>query len=536
MDKIIVILNLINDMNGSNNTLIYLLVGTLCSTCLFSFLLYKNIKALGDRKREVEIAQDCISKRELKEMNDALSKSNILLSAILESSPEIVVFALDIKYRYISFNNRHKETIQKIWGKNITIGKSILEIINREDDSAKAKENFDRALRGESFMLIEEYGDERLSRLIWQNYYAPIYSGDKEIVGLTCFVIDVTDRKKAEDEIIYLSYHDELTGLYNRRFFEEEVRRLDTQRNLPVSIIVGDINGLKLTNDIFGHCAGDLLIQKTAQILKKVCRADDIIARVGGDEFSILLPKTELREAEDIITRVKNKFAKENVKGIRGSIAMGCHTKVCKSQDIFQVLKDAGNKMYSEKTLNQHHTRGITIETVVKTLHETSPREREHSKAVSNLCEKVGRTMNLSEIEIRRLKEAGLLHDIGKVVLDENLLNKGSVLTDEELRQIKRHPVVGYRILNLFDDTLDLAEAILSHHERWDGEGYPKGLKGEEIPKLARVIAVAGHYDAMLSMYGATREEAIEDIREQSGAIFDPNIVNIFTEMVLNNE
>lgn len=354
-----------------------------------------------------------------------------------------------------------------------------------------------------------------------------------EIIGAVVTFLDITERKKAEDDIRHLSYHDSVTGLYNRMFLEEEIKRLDTERNLPISIIVGDVNGLKLTNDVFGHAAGDILLQKVAEILKRVCRADDIIARVGGDEFVILLPKTQGEKAEEIILRIKNEVSKEQLIAIKSSISMGCDAKLHADQDILKTMEIAEERMYREKTLNRKSINSNLIETIIETLHGNSPKEEAHSKNVRELCQDIGRALNLTDVEIKRLKEAGFLHDIGKIVLDESVLKRVDTLTNREIKEIRQHPVIGYRILNLFDDTLDLAESVLAHHERWDGSGYPKGLKGEEIPKLARIIALAESYDEMtngLNKNFMSKERAIQKITEQAGSKFDPEIVDIFVK------
>ena len=483
-----------------------------------------------------DVTEEYNNKRKLEEINVILNKSNNLLSAIFESSPEVMVFALDTNYCYLSFNTRHKKIMKRLWDQDIDIGVNMLEIISRKDYYLKFKENFDKALAGESFNMTEDYSNEKLSRPVWQNYFSPMYSNDGIVIGLTCFMLNITDRKLAEEKIAYLSYHDSLTGLYNRRFFEEELKRLDVERNLPISIIMGDVNGLKLTNDIFGHTAGDQLLQKVAEVFKKVCRADDIIARVGGDEFTVLLPKTNEEEAKVIISRIKEQISEESVKAIKGSISMGYDTKNYIKEDVYKTLENAENKMYSVKTLDRKDVNSITINTIIDTLHVNNKKEAEHSENVSNISVNIGKAMGLTEIEIRQLKEAGYLHDIGKIVLDESLLNNSETLTDDELEKLKQHPVVGYRILNSIDGTLDLAESVLAHHERWDGSGYPKGLKGEEIPKLARIIAVAEYYDVLTSRmnsYEMNREDAVKEIKKDSGSKFEPQIVDKFIEMIL---
>lgn len=375
---------------------------------------------------------------------------------------------------------------------------------------------------------------------IWDFYSAYIGKlpdGQQMIMKVA---LDVTTRKKAEEEIIYLSYHDKLTGLYNRRFHDEEIKRLDTERNLPISIIVGDVNGLKLINDAFGHAKGDQLLQKAATAIRGACRADDIVARWGGDEFVVILPKTKKEEVERIIGRIKELYSNERVNSINVSISFGWATKKKADQDIFNVLKSAEDNMYKTKLIETEGVKGNVINTIVNTLHEKSPREEQHSKRVSEICQSIGIAMGLSEIEIGRLKIAGLLHDIGKIAIEENIFNKPGRLTEQEYNEVKRHPDIGYRILSSSPSMLELAECVLAHHERWDGKGYPKGLKGGEIPIASRIIAIADAFDAMTSYRpyreAMSEEQAIDEICKNSGTQFDPVLAKVFIDKVLNKE
>lgn len=356
------------------------------------------------------------------------------------------------------------------------------------------------------------------------------YLGEKRV--LLSIVRDITDRKKKEDENRYLSYHDPLTGLYNRRFYEEEIKRLDTERNIPISIIVGDVNGLKILNDAFGHDKGDELLVKAAKAIQRACRADDIVARWGGDEFVILLPKTTMEDAERVVTRIREKYANVQVNSIRVSISFGWDTKTKSDESIIKVLKSAEDSMYKNKIIENEGMRGNTINTIINTLHEKNPREEQHSKRVSQICQDIGKAIGLPEIEVSGLKVIGLLHDIGKIAIEEHILNKPEKLTKNEWEQIKRHPDIGFRILSTSYEMLELAEGILAHHERWDGKGYPKGLKGEEIPKVSRIIALADSYDAMVSerpyRIALSEEAAIQEILKNSGTQFDPELAQIF--------
>lgn len=351
---------------------------------------------------------------------------------------------------------------------------------------------------------------------------------------------DITERKEKEEEIRYLGYHDKLTGLYNRRFYEEEIKRLDTERNLPISIIVGDVNGLKVLNDAFGHEKGDKLLQKAAKSIQSACRADDIVARWGGDEFVILMPKTKPEEAEKIVNKIKGLYSNEQVNAISVSISFGWDTKRKTDEDILKVLKSAEDYMYKHKIVENKGMRSNTINTITNTLHEKNPREEKHSQRVSEICLDIGKAIGFSEIEISKLRVIGLLHDIGKIAIAEGILNKPGKLTEQERDEIERHPDIGYRILSASYDMLELADCIMAHHERWDGAGYPKGLKGEAIPKGARIIALADSYDAMTSerpyREPLSEEEVIAEIQNNAGSQFDPEIARVFVEKVLEKQ
>jgi diguanylate cyclase (GGDEF)-like protein/PAS domain S-box-containing protein len=367
---------------------------------------------------------------------------------------------------------------------------------------------------------------------------APITDDAGATVGVVLVFRDITDKKEQRKKIEYMSFHDSLTGLYNRRFFEEELLRLDTPRNLPISIVMGDVNSLKLTNDIFGHAFGDMLLEKVTEVMQKVCRADDIIARWGGDEFVILLPRTGPEDARGIVERIQSEVAKQQIRAIRGSLSIGFDTKRQPQEDIMQVLASAEARMYSAKTLERDEVRSRAFEAILQALFENGPGEEEHARRVGALCQKFGRTLGLPKVDVRRLKEAGRLHDIGKIVLDPGMLNR-KMLTSLEWSEMSQHPIVGYRILHSFDGTLDLAEVVLAHHERWDGSGYPKGLRGEEIPLLARVISIVESYDRMVhnpdGSMAKSKEEALEEIIRCAGTQFDPALADAFVRMIRGN-
>ncbi|MPM02991.1 hypothetical protein SDC9_49250 [bioreactor metagenome] len=369
---------------------------------------------------------------------------------------------------------------------------------------------------------------------------APIKDSSGKLIGCVLVFRDFSERKEKQRRIEYLSFHDQLTGLYNRRFFEEELKRIDVARNLPLSFIYADVNGLKMINDAFGHEAGDELIELVAQVLKTECRADDIIARIGGDEFVILLPKTPEPSVDKLVGRISEIINRHSIMNVQVSVSFGWDTKTKAAQPAMEVMKSAENLMYQRKILNSSSKRGGIIKSILNTLLVKSPREGSHSKRVSKLCEEIGKAYQLSFDEIKELSAAGELHDIGKIAVDETILNKTSTLSTSEWVQINHHPEIGYRLLGATAEFNNIAEYVLAHHERWDGTGYPKGSKGEEIVFEARVIAVADAFDAMTCERpyhkALSQNEAAEELKKNAGTQFDPDIVKVFIEKVLGIE
>ena len=432
------------------------------------------------------------------------------------------------------------------WPLDSVIGKHYKDVfsLSHEQTGKAIKDPIAGALETQTVQEMENHAvltSKNGKRYCLEDSAAPIKDESGAVIGVVLVFRNVTEKKEQQQEIEYLSFHDSLTGLYNRRFFEEELRRLDTPRNLPISILMGDVNNLKLTNDVFGHTYGDQLLKRLSHVLKKICRADDIIARWGGDEFSLLLPKTSLEEAQQISSRIRDEFAKERIMAVQGSISMGAAAKLNSENNIIDVVNKAEEEMYTSKIMEHSELAKDTLQTIVQMLHDSSPRERDHAESVSRLCQAMGKKLNMSEDEIKRLHDAGYLHDIGKVVLDSKLLaNQFNHLSTMEWNEIKRHPVVGYRILNSFDDTLDIAQIVLAHQERWDGTGYPKGLKGDEIPLAARIIALVESYERKRggaeNKYSMSKEDALETIIKGRGRHFDPQLTDLFVSMMESKE
>jgi diguanylate cyclase (GGDEF)-like protein/PAS domain S-box-containing protein len=354
---------------------------------------------------------------------------------------------------------------------------------------------------------------------------------------------DISERKQKEAEVVYLTYHDVLTGMYNRTYMEKERLRLNTAEYLPLSVILGDVNGLKLVNDAFGHDEGDYLLTEVSQILRNCLREQDVIARIGGDEFLVLLPQTDDETVAQIVDTINKACASHDPRPGKElfdvSISLGYATKENTEEPLDTIIKTAERFMYRRKLIAHKHMYGSILTSIKETLYEKSDETREHGERMAILAKSLANALELNKEDTDALELASMLHDIGKVRVDLNILKKAGSLTGEEWEEIKKHPEAGYRIAQSVPNLNAISEIILYHHERWDGTGYPQGLSGDSIPLLARILALVDSYDTMREDRGYRKAlddaEAVREVLRSSGKQFDPELTRVFVQKVLKS-
>ena len=416
------------------------------------------------------------------------------------------------------------------------VGSSVFDTLTPDKYEEEARKNLQKVMAGED---IEFTGTSH--RKSGERYYVRLNEtkvrlpGDEE--GLLSIQLDLTELKEKEEKLKYLSYHDGLTDLYNRSYLEEEMERLNTERQLPLSIIMCDVNGLKMVNDTYGHSTGDELLQKVADILLDNTRQEDIVARWAGDEFVIFLPRTDRKSACEIGERIEKACEEVDFRDdIPVTLGLGVATKSSSDDALEDLLTRADERMYRDKLTKSSSLENRLVQNMLNTLAAKSAETREHAVRMRELARRLGETLGLTDSRINDLDLVASLHDIGKATISEEILTKAGDLSEDEWQKIKKHSERGYNIAAATEEFAPIAREILYHHEHWDGGGYPRGLAGEDIPLLARIIAVVDAYDVMTHdrpyKEAVSGKEALQELKKCSGSQFDPELVKTFVDMM----
>lgn len=413
-----------------------------------------------------------------------------------------------------------------------------LVIANQElayQTSEKANRAFELDIANKELIFQKSEKADRASELDTANKELIYQIGEKEKRAAE-FVI-VNEAMINQNQVIEnLTYHDQLTGLYNRKYFIEAIKYYDLPSKLPISVIMGDINGLALINDSLGYTTVEEIVMKVTALLRKVVRKSDVIIRLNNGEFALILPKTSYEKAETMVSALKANAEKEKAGSFDISISCGVQSKTTQETDINQTIKEAFESLNKNKKIESQAVENNTIGLIMKMLFEKNNREMLHSSRVSELCKNVAMKMHFEQSVVDRIRTTGMLHDIGKIGIDEKILNKPGKLDEREWEEIKKHCEIGHRILSASNEFVTHAEDVLKHHERMDGKGYPKGIHGADISLVAKIISISDTYDALTSdrtyRSALSEEDALQEIIRCSGVQFDPQIVVVFVDMI----
>ncbi len=408
-----------------------------------------------------------------------------------------------------------------------------INIMDREEIQLSRSKVLNRVQKYFTFNHRLKNGETRIVDV----YSSPIDYDGREI--LFSIIFDVTRREEIARQNEYMAYHDYLTGLYNRRFFEEEFQRRVEAHEFPVGLFIGDVDGFKIYNDTYGHADGDKILRRIAEDLKALVGRDGILARIGGDEFAIIVSgkdKLQMRKYLDMLNHEYDHAIDDSAMDDLPAISWGyaLQKDVCDTLDSLE--ENAEAFMYNRKYYSHQSSRSKTVDAIMQTLFTKSEREKSHSERVGWLAESIAKHMHLSTEQIDKTRVAGFLHDIGKIGIDESILNKAGSLDAEEWEIIKLHPAKSAGILDRTNEYQEISPIVLAHHERYDGGGYPGKLQAANIPLEARIIAVADTYDAITNIRPyrkpLDKEAAIKELKRNAGTQLDPEIVSVLIDML----
>ena len=491
-----------------------------------------KIRAKGnDELTQLSIEINNMIKR-IEYSNKKIQDSEKQLKLVLEGA-NAGFWDWDIESNYIYFDEKFLTTLGYSQGELPNSSEVWSEIVHKDDLDYSLKFFQNSLGNGVNIHIIEQRVRTKSDDYKWILNQCKVvrYDNDNNPKRMTGIITDITDKKKHEEELKYLNYYDKLTGLFNRGYYECIIEKLNESSSLPISIIIGDLNGLKIANDTFGHAQGDKLLAEAANILKDIAGPNALISRYGGDEFVVILENVDSIKVNEICLAIKSECSNRKVGSIYVNIALGFSTKYDANQNINKIIKEAEERMYRNKLLEDRSARNSIIASLTKNLEEKSYETEEHAYRIYSLCVKIGKILNLSTDKLDELYLLARLHDVGKIGIDSKILNKPGKLTDEEWEIVKTHSEIGYRIAASTPDLMHIAYGILTHHEKYDGTGYPKGLKGEQIPLLSRLLTIVDAFDVMTHdrpyKVRMTAAEAIEELKRCSGKQFDPNLVEI---------
>ena len=471
-----------------------------------------------------------VNKRTL-ELNKSLIENiglNDRLNAILKSIPDLI-FILDKNAVFIEAP--FSEDKMPIYHKDEFIGKTFRDLFPQTtaDKFLKAFEEYNSQNITEPLEYnLMELGDESFYELRFRRV------NENRILAI---IRDITEQKKIQSLIYELGVKDSLTSVYNRNYFEKIINDIDVE-NENYGVLICDVDALKLVNDTFGHHMGDEYLKTISSILRNYFVKDELIARIGGDEFAVIIPNSSLDELETHKQEIKKRllYQEKEYSFLDTNISVGYALKNSKDVLVHDLIKEADREMYREKTQHKYAQKNGNIAMLMNMLETRNFETGEHAQRLGKYGSEVAKRLEMTESFINRVVLLGEFHDIGKIGISDQILLKPGKLTSDEFEEMKKHSEIGYRIAKSLSDMEHVADLIFKHHEWFDGSGYPFGLSGNNIPLECRIISIIDAYDAMVNdrtyRPALSKEEALKELIKYKGIQFDPDIVDIFLKII----
>ena len=490
----------------------------------------------------------------LSEKDNALQRSERKFSLAFKAAADVIMITRAVDGEVIDINEAFTRLIG--FSRDEAVGKTTIQIglwknsrdrlavlsqleaggvVHNLETTLKMKSNDVRV--GLLTMEIVEYDGERCIVASWHDITERKNAEEQlkrqnEYLSLLHQALqeELIQRKAVELELRYINAHDSLTKLYNRGRFEDELKR---QAKDSAAIIICDVDGLKLINDSMGHQQGDALLVAAAEIIRQAAPAHAFTARIGGDEFAVILSdldKTQADAQAELVCQTIRQLAEDRSQRephLPLSISTGYAVSL--GDSMAQLFKAADDSMYREKLHRSQSVRSAIVQALLKALEARDFVTEGHGERMQSLVTGLGEAAGLAKRTLSELRLIAQFHDIGKVGIPDRILFKPGSLTPDEYAEMKRHCEIGHRIALAAPDLAPIAKYILHHHEWWNGQGYPIGLNGSEIPLECRIVAIADAYDAMTSnrpyRQAMEHDQAIAELKRCAGKQFDPWLV-----------
>ncbi len=460
---------------------------------------------------------------------DALKRSETLKSSIIAAIPDVLI-RYDREGAYLDILTEDESRLY--FPRRAMLGKTVHQVLPIEL-AEKVIEKLGTALREDGIHYLEYKLQIQDGERDFEARFKAC--GENEVMAL---IRDITDRKNYEKQLEFLSFHDQLTGLYNRVYFERALKDMQKSVVYPITFICADIDGLKMINDTFGLRKGDEILKICAKVIGDSLRKKDLLVRTGGDEFTVILSNTTIETGEIVGRRIRESIDRYNQEHVDLplSISMGVAGTDDQNRPLMDLLKEADDAMNHDKLSRSTSVRNQIVETLLAALAERDFVTEGHTRRLAEHCRQMGAAARLNSQQLTNLALLSQVHDLGKVGIPDQILFKQGPLDDDEWEIMKKHAEIGHRIALSSSDLSVVADLILKHQEKWDGSGYPLGLKGEEIPIECRILAIIDAFDAMTNDRPYRKalpvSKALAEIKANSGTQFDPTLETIFLSLL----